>query len=137
MISGFGGGVRVAPTNVDSVHFASNLPVPFNIPKVLHNLLFEETGITFDAKQQDMLETLRFSYDALLRLEENHAKKSETLRLKLLETPDDLEIKASFEELRLDMLQAKFQFKELLGVMSELMKRSQYEQLLAFSKIGV
>ncbi len=137
MISGFGGGARVGPVHLESVHFASNLPVPFNIPKVLHNLLFEDVGIEFDAKQSDMLETLRFSYNALLKLEQNHVQKQEELRQKLFQTPDDLSIKADLDEMNLDMLQAKYHFKDLVTVMSDLLKRPQYEQLLAFSNVGV
>lgn len=137
MISGFGGGARVGPVHVEAVHFASNLPVPFNIPKVLHNLLFEDTGIEFDSKQEDMIHTLRFSYNSLLKLEKNHAQQQELLLQKLYENPNDFATKAALDEMRLDMLQAKYHFKDLVTVMSDLLKREQYEQLLAFSNIGV
>ena len=61
MITGFSSTSR-GDGSLSSHHLSGGgLPVPFNIPLVLHNLLFEKTGIEFNAKQSDMIETLRFS----------------------------------------------------------------------------
>ena len=135
MISGFGGGSRQSSVHHNGVHFASNLPVPFNIPAVLHNLLFEDVGIEFDAKQKDMLETLRFSYNSLVKLQASHAQKTQELAQQIQNHPENLALKVEQEDMRLDMLQANYQFKDIVTTMSDLLKREQYEKLLEFSNI--
>lgn len=135
MISGFGGGTRVNYVHHSDVHSISHLPVPFNIPSVLYNLVFEDIGIEFDPKQKDMLETLRFSYNSLQKLQASHAVLEEELRQKILQDPDNRGLKQEQEDMQLDMLQATHQFKDIVTAMSELLKREQYEKLLRFSNI--
>lgn len=135
MISGFGGGTRVGYVHRDSPRDMSTLPVPFNIPNVLHNLLFEDIGLEFDSKQKDMIETLRFSYDALLKLQEKHRTKGQELLSKIMDEPDNMALKEQQSDMQLDMLLANQQFKEIVTVMSDLLKREQYEALLKFSNI--
>jgi len=137
MISGFGGGSR-GESNVVSHHLSGGgLPVPFNIPKVLHNLLFEEIGIEFDAKQNDMLETLRFSSHALNRMNEKYNPKVQELKNMLFKHPDNLELKREQEELQMDFFEANQHFKELVIVLSEILSREQYAVLLKYSNIPV
>jgi hypothetical protein len=135
MISGFGGGTKVNYVHHDSPHGMSGLPVPFNIPNVLHNLLYEDIGIEFDAKQKDMLDALRFSYDSLHKLQVSHLKREEEVREQILREPDNASLKDELEDMHLDMLQARYQFKEIVSVMSDLLQREQYEKLLKFSNI--
>jgi len=113
----------------------SSLPVPFNIPNVLHNLLFEDMGIEFTLMQKDMLETLRFSYSALLKMQKAYSSQDAQFRHQLIQNPDDQTLKDAHEELQLDMLQAQAQFKDIVVAMSELMQREQYQKLLEFSNI--
>jgi hypothetical protein len=136
MISGFGGGARVGHIHPTSMHFASNLPVPFNMPQVLYNLIFEDVGIEFDAKQKDVLEALRFSYNSLVKLQISYAQKTQDLAQKIQNNPDDTSLKAEQEDMRLDMLQANYQFKDMVATISDMLKREQYEKLLAFSGIA-
>jgi len=135
MISGFGGGTRVNYVHHSEVHSLSHLPVPFNIPDVLYSLLFEDVGIEFDAKQKDMLETLRFSYNALGKLQALHAKKEQKIKEELIHDAQNIKLKEALEDMRLDMLQASHQFKDIVTAMAELLKREQYEKLLEFSNI--
>jgi hypothetical protein len=135
MISGFGGGTRVTYVNRNPSHALSGLPVPFNIPNVLHNLIFEDIGIEFTPMQKDMLETLRFSYNALIKLQASHTQKEKELREKILKESDNIALKEEQEEMKLDMLQATHQFKDIVAAMADLLKREQYEQLLKFSNI--
>jgi uncharacterized protein YydD (DUF2326 family) len=137
MISGFGLNARSGHGHHDTVSFASNLPVPFNIPSVLYNLLFEDVGIEFDAKQKDMLETLRFSYNSLVKLQASYVQKSQELAQKIVDNPNDMKLKEQKEEMRLDMLQANYQFKDFVVIMSDLLKRNQYQKLLEFSNIPI
>ena len=136
MISGFGGGTRLNHAIHDTLHMASNLPVPFNIPKVLYNLLYEDTGIVFDEKQQDVLEALRFSYVSLQKLQSAHAQKREEIQAQMLQDLDNKELKEELEDMKLDMLSANHQFKDMVITISDMLKRQQYEKLLAFSGIA-
>lgn len=136
MISGFGGSTRVSPIIYDRYHLASNLPIPFNIPKVLYNLLYEDIGIEFDAKQQDVLEALRFSYVAFEKLQEKNKRKLQEIQSKMLQDLDNKELKKELEDMKLDMLSANQQFKDMVITISDMLKREQYEKLLAFSGIA-
>jgi hypothetical protein len=48
---------------------------------------------------------------------------------------DNIALKEEQEEMKLDMLQATHQFKDIVAAMADLLKREQYEQLLKFSNI--
>jgi|GEM_PF-3043188 len=135
MISGFGGGTRVNYVHHDSKHTTSGLPVPFNMPNVLHNLLYEETGIVFDLKQKDMLETLRFSHNALIKFQSTQEQRKQEIHKEILHSSNSKELKDELEEMHLDLLQATYQFKDIVNAMADLLKREQYEQLLKFSNI--
>ena len=134
MISGFGGPTRaIRPHNHESG--GGNLPIPFNIPKVLYNLLFEDIGLEFDPKQQDLIEMLRFSYKALPRMEANFIKKDQELRHSYMEHSNSLQYKERLEELQLDRLQGVADFKDFVTVVSEVLTREQYTKLLEYSGI--
>ena len=112
-----------------------NLPIPFNIPNVLHALLFEDIGIEFSPKQQDLLEMLRFSYTSLENLKNTTAKLESSLNEKLLQNPDDPKVKQELETLRLEFYQANYDFKEMVGVLGELLEREQFQKLLSYCNI--
>ena len=135
MISGFGSSAR--GTSVLHAHHTGNggLPIPFNIPIVLHNLLFEETGIEYDAKQKDILETIVFSFHSLERMNQKYGPKEQELKSKLFHDPDNEKLKEEMEELRLDFFEANHHFKDLVIVISDMLTRDQYTQLLEFSNI--
>ena len=116
---------------------SGELPIPFNIPSVLTNLLFEDIGLEFDRKQKDMLETLQFSYKAVQKMQVRYNKQDQDLKIKIVADPDNQELKDEFEEMQLDILEANFHFKDLVITMSELLEREQYEKLLKFSNIPV
>ena len=135
MIAGFG---NSSGSNVE--HFFSTkhtlaLPMPFNIPRVLHNLLFEDTAIEFDAKQKDLLETLRFSYIALGNLGEKYKLQKAKLKEQILAQPDNIDLKNELQDLKLDKQQANYDFKNLTEIMLELLQKEQIEALLKFSKV--
>jgi len=134
MISGFSTTQRHVHGGYDSKNSGS-LPVPFNIPNVLHNLLFEDVGIEFDAKQSDVMETLRFSQAALVRMQQKYAQKEQELVAKMLRDSDNKKYKEEYEEMQLDRFEANSYFKELVVVISDLLTREQYAKLLDFSNI--
>lgn len=111
-----------------------NLPVPFNIPTVLHNLLFEDVGIEFDRKQKDVMEALTFSYNALEKMGTRYAQKEQELLHKILKDPDNKQLKEEQEELQLEKFEAYNQFKDLVITISELLTKEQYEKLMEFSQ---
>ncbi len=138
MIAGFGNSSAGS-----TFHHALNhkntlsLPVPFNIPKVLHNLIFEEIELDLDAKQKDLLEALRFSYLALLDLDKEFATKQADLKKQILKEPDNINLKDEYDEIRLDKQEANYDFKSLVEVILEVLEKKQIEALLRFSNILV
>lgn len=137
MISGFASSTRIDYTARNKGEHSSNLPIPFNIPNVLYTLLYEDVGLEFDAKQSDMIETLRFSYKALGRMQERYGLQEQELKEKILKDPDSLELKELYEELQLDVLSGNQHFKDLVIVISDLLKRDQYQKLLKFCNINI
>ena len=137
MISGFSSTNRNEIRATNSNTGGGNLPIPFNIPNVLYNLLHEDIGLVFDAKQRDIIEALRFSYKALGKMQEKYTLKEQDIMAKMLAEPDNDELKEIHEEIQLDVLQAHSQFKDLVIVISDLLTREQYQKLLKFSNINV
>ena len=135
MIRGFGSSSRGQSTLQFHHISGGGLPIPFNIPIVLHNLLFEDSGIVFDAKQQDMVETLVFSTNALHRMQEKYGPKEQILKRKLFYDPDNKELKKEYEELQLDFFEANHHYKDLVTTIADMLTREQYTQLLEFSNI--
>jgi len=137
MISGFSSTNRNEIRATNSNTGGGNLRIPFNIPNVLYNLLHEDIGLVFDAKQRDIIEALRFSYKALGKMQEKYTLKEQDIMAKMLAEPDNDELKEIHEEIQLDVLQAHSQFKDLVIVISDLLTREQYQKLLKFSNINV
>lgn len=134
MISGF----STTPRHVygsNNFRYYGGLPVPFNIPNVLHNLLFEDVGLEFDAKQSDMIDAVSFSYKALLRMQQIYAPKEQEAVVNMLKNPDNLKLKEEHDKIQFDVLLANQHFKDLVVVLSELLTRDQYAKLLEFSNI--
>ena len=126
---------RISHTH--SLDQAGNLPVPFNIPNILHNLLFEELDLELDMKQKDLIEALTYSYNALGKMQSKYALKDQELRAQIQADPDSIELKKLFEEMQLDLMMANHQFKDLVGVVSESLSREQYQVLMKFSGIDI
>ncbi len=135
MISGFSSMLRHSYGSYS--HHLGSLPVPFNIPKVLYNLLFKDIDLEFDAKQSDIVEALRFSYKALLRMQEIYAPKEQEAVANMLRNPNNIKFKEEYDQIKLDELQANQHFKELVVVLSDLLSREQYAELLEFSNIKI
>jgi len=134
MIRGFGSS-RGPAFFQETVHLGDgSLPVPFNIPNILHNLLFADINIKFDAKQEDVMHALRFSYTALQKVGVRYAQKEQELLEKLIADPDSKELKEEQEELQLEKFEAYNQFKDLVITISELLTPQQYQQLMQFSQ---
>lgn len=134
-MQGLGSTARM--THTHDIHQASTLPVPFNIPNVLCNLLFEEIDLEFDNKQKDLIEALTFSYKALGIMQKKYALKEQELRVQMQEDPGNIELKKLYEEIQLDTMMANHQFKDLVGVVSESLTREQYQILMKFSGIDL
>lgn len=135
MISGFSGKSNNDGYIHSKSNSASNLPVPFNIPAVLHNLLFAEIDLDLDNKQADLKEALLFSYKALSRIEERYAKKEQEIRRKIFEEPDNMSHKDALEEISTDKYEGYHHFKDLVSAMAEMLSKKQYAKLLEFSNI--
>jgi len=135
MIRGFGSSSR-GQSALQSHHVSGGgLPIPFNIPSVLHNLLFEDVGIEFDSKQEDMIETLVFSTYALQKMREKYGPKEQELKTKLFHDPDNETLKKEYEELQLDFFDANHHFKDLVTTIGDMLTLEQYTKLLQFSNI--
>ena len=122
--------------NATSINASSYslLPVPFNLPNVLYALLFEDIGIEFTNKQEDLLEALRFSYNALIRMQQKYAPIEQRLRFEMLKN-NDSSLKAEYEELQANRLQANSHFKGLVVAMSDLMDKEQFTKLLEYCNL--
>jgi len=134
MISGFGTSRGPAFFQKTKHLGDGKLPVPFNIPNVLHNLLFEDVGIEFDNKQKDVMEALSFSYNALQKMGARYAQKEQELLRKILKDPDNKQLKEEQEELQLEKFEAYNQFKDLVITISKLLTKEQYQKLMEFSQ---
>ena len=136
MIAGFGGSSDSKHQHFEIKH-SSDLPIPFNIPIVLHNLLFEDNGIEFDAKQADIIETLKFSYISLAKIQQKFAVQEADLKAKIFSESDNIQHKIDYEEIQLDRQQANYDFKSLVELISDMLSREQFQKLLKFSNIAV
>jgi len=134
---GFGDSGRQTHQNQDSNPLSNTLPVPFNIPIVLQNILYEEIDLSFDAKLLDMLETVRFANKSQKIMQERYALREAQLQNEMLTESDNEMLKLEYEDIQLDRLQASFDFKDLVSALSDMMNREQFEKLLKFSNIPV
>ncbi len=137
MINLFGGSSGTGGVDYSRHQGGGNLPVPFNIPSVLYKLLYEDTGIEFNAKQKDILTTLQFSYKSLGKMEMTYAQKEQDIRAKILEEADNEKYPKELEMLQLERFEANQHFKELVIVLSDLLNKDQYEKLLKYCNIPV
>ena len=136
MISGFSGGGGSSYTS-QQAHLSGGFVVPFNLPNVLHNLLYADIEFAFSAKQQDLHTMLKFSYESLQNLLQQSATEEQKLSQEILRSPDDVELTHRLQEIRLERMQATQDFKELLDVMAKLLTKEQYEKLLRASNLPV
>jgi hypothetical protein len=137
MISGFSNMTR-PPISYGNKHIGDGqLPVPFNIPNVLQNLLFADIDLIFDAKQRDVMEALRFSYNSLEKMQQRYAQKENDIVSKMIQNPQDEKLQSKLEEVHLDRYEAYEQFKNMVETIAELLTREQYQKLLKFSGIKV
>ena len=137
MIAGFGGGARYQAQHSFSVAHTHALPIPFNIPKVLHNILFEELDLDLNNKQKDIIEAVRFSYTSLLKVQKIYGQKEAELKSRMFSESDNIELKRDYQDIVLDSQQANYDFKSLVTTMSDMLVREQFEKLLKFSNIPV
>jgi len=137
MMRGFGDSARQVHQNSDSSSSNNTLPVPFNIPIVLQNILYKDIDLGFDAKLQDMLETVRFANKAQEKMQIRYALKETQLQQQMILEPENDALKMEFEQIQLDRLQASFDFKDLVVALSDMMSKEQFEKLLKFSNIPV
>ncbi len=114
-----------------------NLPVPFNIPNVLYKLLYDDIGIDFDVKQQDLITTLQFAYKALGKMEHRYTELEQEIRAKILHEPDNEKYTQELEKMQVERFEGNQHFKELVIVLSELLNKDQYEKLLKYCNIPV
>ena len=136
MITGFSN-TTGSDTVTASRHLGSGaLPVPFNMPGVLYNLLFSELDLHFDKKQSDVIEALRYSYKALHKIQEEYVQNEQNLVAKMIQEPDNQNLKSQYENLQIDRIQAENDFKKLVEAISLLLRKEQYYQLLDYSDIS-
>ena len=129
MISGYSN-VYSSSQRAEHTHISSSFPVPFNIPSVLHTLLYGDVDLDLNDQQKDLLDTLRFSYEALQKLNEKFLLKQQEYTQKLMQNPDDKETKHLMEESKLEMYDASNQLKMLVEAMAEMLTKEQYAKLL-------
>ena len=134
---GFGDSGRQIHQNLDAPSSNNTLPIPFNIPIVLQNILYEDIDLGFDAKLRDMLETVRFANKAQQKMQARYTAREAELQAKMILEPENILLKSEYEEIQLDRLQASFDFKDLVTALSEMMTKEQFEKLLKFSNIPV
>jgi len=138
MISGFGSSSTAGKHHhFSDKHHMLALPMPFSIPKVLHNFIFEDIDLKFDLKQQDIYEALKFTYISLIEFTQNFEENIASIKDKIRNEPDNQEIKNELKDIQLEMQEMNFEFKDLLEVMLEMLHREQIEELLRYSKILV
>ena len=135
MISGFGGGSNNYTKHHSQSGHHQDLPIPFNIHKVLYNLLYEDIGLEFDNKQEDVISTLRLAFTSLPKQQHIYALKELELKSRIFDEPDNMELKDKYENIQLDRRQAYYDFKNLVILISDMLNREQYEKLLKFSNI--
>ena len=136
MISGFSGGGGSSYTS-QQAHLSGGFPVPFNLPNVLHNLLYADIDFAFDSKQQDLHTMLKFSYESLQKMLQQATAQEHEIRQKILQNPQNTALTEQLQEIALERMQATQDFKELLETMAELLTKEQYEKLLKISNLPV
>ena len=136
MISGFGGSSRMFD-HLEQRHMGGGFPVPFNLPNVLHNLLYKEDLLELDAKQKDLHTALRFSYESLDIMLKKYAQMEIEYKTKLLQESQNKDLIAQLENIELDKMDAIQHFKEILEAMAELLTKEQYGKLLKASNLPV
>lgn len=136
MISGFSN-VSSGSSQSHHQHLSSGFPVPFNLPNVLRNLLYENIDLQLDNKQKDIHTALHFSYEALQKMLEKYTQEEHEYNSKLMQEPDNKELVEKIENIKLEKMDAVQDFKHILETMAEALNKEQYGKLLKASGLPV
>jgi len=118
--------------------FDSAMPMPFKIPIVLQTLLNEETDLDFTAKQNDLLEALRFSLKAKKTMFEEVSVKENVLLQEMTQEGNahTQSAKDEYNVLQTQKMEASEICFDLINALSEELSASQYQKLMELSGIS-
>ena len=118
--------------------FDAAMPMPFKIPIVLATLLDPQTQLDFTQKQEDLMEALRFSYKAKLRLFKKMAVEEQSLLHEMKKENADLAtLKEEYEGLQTHKMEASEVFFDILNALSEDLQAPQYQKLMEMCNIKI
>jgi len=136
MISGFSN----APTNhlYNHLAFDSSMPMPFKIPAVLKTLLDTEIDLNYTPQQSDLIEALRFSFQARAKmLEKVGHEEAALLHQMTQEGEDTTKLKQEYDEIQTQKLEANEIFFDLINALADLLDKSQYAALLQHAGVNL
>ena len=131
-------GFSNAPNLHTSHHltFDSALPMPFKIPIVLQTLLNPNTNLGFSKRQEDLIEALRFSFNAKNRLFTNMFEEEKTLLSQMMHEGAETQVlKDKYNELQTKKMEASEICFDLINALADDMNATQYQKLLELSGI--
>ena len=135
MISGFSN----APTShlYNHLAFDSSMPMPFKIPAVLQALLDPEIDLDYTPKQSDLIEALRFSFQAKAKMLDKVGRhEAEIVQKMTHEGEDTAKLKEEYDDIQTEKLEANEMFFDLINALADLLDKSQYERLLQYAGIN-
>lgn len=116
--------------------FDSSLPMPFKIPVVLETLLNPKTNLNFSRKQEDLIEALRFSYEAKDRLFTNMFEDESALLVQMTQEGEEIQaLKDKYNELQTQKMEASEICFDLINALADDLDASQYQKLLELSDL--
>ena len=116
--------------------FDSSLPMPFKIPVVLQTLLNPKTNLNFSKKQEDLIEALRFSYDAKDRLFANMLEEENALLAQMTHEGEEIQtLKDKYNELQTQKMEASEICFDLINALADDLDALQYQKLLELSGV--
>lgn len=133
MISGFSN----SPTHLfEHLSFDSSMPMPFKIPAVMQVLLNPEIDLDYTAKQKDLIEAIRFSVNAKVKMfQKVGVRENELRQLMLQEGQNTAALKEEYDEIQTEKIEASEIFFDLINALADLLEPYQYESLL--QKAGI
>jgi len=136
MISGFSNA-----SNSHVVHHLAHdsaMPMPFKIPIVLETLLDEDLDLDYDQKQKDLLDALRYSFNArVAMIKKVSIRESELLHQMTQAGQDTEKLKDEYADLQTDKMQASEMFFDIMNTFADLLNAQQYEKLLQAAGVSI
>jgi len=129
----------LSPHAYSHLSFDSAMPMPFKIPIVLHTLLHPQTDLSFTAKQNDLLEALRFSLKAKNKMFTKVGEQENRLIQEMTQEGEGTSpsVKDEYNALQTQKMEASEICFDLMNALSEELSASQYQKLMELSGISV